>query len=318
MDRLQAMRTFVRVAEEGSFTVAAERMGIATAVASRAVSSLEAHLRTRLFNRSTRRVALTEAGQRYLQRCQHILGYIEETEAEAADAQARPSGRLRVHATTGFGQAHMVPGIIRYQEQYPSVTVDLTLSQHVPDILDEGYDVTLQVSPAELPDSGLVSLRLGTVHSVLCAAPEYLRDHGTPQCVEDLAEHPCLQIVTHVFPRDCWHLDGPNGRETLALKPTTFQVNIAEALAGALREGIGIGALPMSSAVPALANGALVRVLPEYQLQQLTVYALYASREYLDAKIRTFVDFLKDYIPMSLAAGDTALSVQKKAARKGR
>ena len=250
MDTLQMMRIFVRVAEEGSFTSAAQRLDITTAYASRSVAQLETHLRTRLLNRSTRRIALTDAGQRYLDRCQRILGYIDEAEAEAADAQAKPSGRLHVHATTSFGQSYVVPAVVRYRERYPSVAVELTLSQHVPDIIDEGYDVSLQLSTTELPDSGLVSQRLGEVGSVLCASPAYLKARGTPHTVSDLDGHACLQIVTPLFPRDRWHLDGPNGRETFELPLPDFQVNIADALGAALRAGLGIGSLPMSAALP--------------------------------------------------------------------
>ncbi|QBQ98898.1 LysR family transcriptional regulator [Paraburkholderia pallida] len=307
MDTLNCMRIFARVAEEGSFTAAAHRLDITTAFASRAVASLETHLQTRLLNRSTRRVALTEAGERYLRRCEQILAYIDQAEAEAGDAQALPSGRLRVHATTSFGQAYVVPAVMQYQKRYLSVAVELTLSQHVPDLLDEGYDVTLQLSSTELPDSALVSQTLGVVHSVLCASPDYLRERGTPHSVAELADHACLQLITPVFPRDRWHLEGPGGAETFELPPSVFQVNVADALAAALREGAGIGSLPMSSAVPALRNGSLLRVLPDYRLQQLTVYAMYASRQYLDAKIRTFVDFLKESIPQVLAADEAAL-----------
>jgi DNA-binding transcriptional LysR family regulator len=181
------------------------------------------------------------------------------------------------------------------------------LSQHVPDIIDEGYDVSLQLSTTELPDSGLVSQRLGEVHSVLCASPAYLKERGTPRTVRDLEGHACLQIVTPIFPRDRWHLDGPDGRETFELPLPDFQVNLAEALGAALRAGVGIGAVPMSTALPALASGALVRVLPEYRLQKLTVYTLYASRQYLDAKIRTFVDFLRECVPEMLATDEAAL-----------
>ncbi|WP_175884683.1 LysR family transcriptional regulator [Burkholderia sp. BCC0044] len=308
MDTLQMMRIFVRVAEEGSFTSAAQRLDITTAYASRSVAQLETHLRTRLLNRSTRRIALTDAGQRYLDRCQRILGYIDEAEAEAADAQAKPSGRLHVHATTSFGQSYVMPAVVRYRERYPSVAVELTLSQHVPDIIDEGYDVSLQLSTTELPDSGLVSQRLGDVGSVLCASPAYLKARGTPRTVSDLAGHACLRLVTPLFPRDRWHLDGPNGRETVELPMPDFQVNIADALGTALRAGLGIGSLPMSAALPALASGALVRVLPDYRLQKLTVYTLYASRQYLDAKIRTFVDFLRECVPEMLAADEAALN----------
>ncbi|WP_322069227.1 LysR family transcriptional regulator [Paraburkholderia bannensis] len=308
MDRLHCMRIFARVAGAASFTSAAQHLDMTTAAASRAVASLENHLQARLLNRSTRRVVLTEAGERYLRRCEQILAYIDQAEAEAGNAQALPSGRLRVHATAGFGQAYVVPAIVRYQQRHRSVAVELTLSQHVPDILDEGYDVTLQLSAVKLPDSGLVSHALGTLHSVLCAAPSYLREHGTPASVAELAGHNCLQLFSPVFERDTWRLEGPDGPETFELPPSTFQVNVAEALSGALREGVGIGALPMPTAVPAMRNGSLLRVLPEHRLQTLTVYAMYASRQYLDAKIKTFVEFLKDYIPELLAADEASLS----------
>lgn len=307
MDTLQMMRIFVRIAEEGSFTAAAQRLNITNANASRSIAQLETHLRTRLLNRSTRRVALTEAGQRYLERCERALAYIEEAEAEAADAQTRPSGKLQVHATSSFGQTYVLPAVLRYRERNPSVAVELTLSQHVPDLLDEGYDVSLQLSMSDLPDSGFVSHRLGEVHSVLCASPSYLGEHGTPRTPQELRGHSCLQLVSSVFARDRWHLDGPDGHETFEFPPADFQVNVVDALAVALREGVGIGALPMVTALPALRSGQLVRVLPDYQLQKLNVYVLYASRQFLDAKIRTFVDFLREFVPQALQADKAAL-----------
>jgi DNA-binding transcriptional LysR family regulator len=196
---------------------------------------------------------------------------------------------------------------VRYAEVYPDVSVDLTLSQHVPDLIDEGYDVSIQLSSTDLPDSGLVSKRLGAMHSVLCAAPAYLQKRGTPRTVRELEEHACLQIVSSVFPRDRWHLEGPNGREAVVLPDAAFHVNVPDALGAALREGVGIGALPMSTAFSALDSGALVRVLPEYWLQSLDVYVLYASRQYLDAKIGKFVDFLREFIPGALARDRDAL-----------
>jgi DNA-binding transcriptional LysR family regulator len=302
------MRIFTRVAEEGSFTGAAQRLDTSTGSVSRAVGHLEAHLRTRLLNRNTRSVSLTESGQRYLQRCQQILAELDHAEAEAADAQVHPSGRLRVHAMPTFGQTYLVPAVMSYQQRYPSVSIDLTLSEHVPQIIDEGYDVAIQLSTTQLPDSALVSQRLGTSHSVLCASPAYLRKHGTPRRVAALARHACLQLVTSLFPRDRWELDGPGGRETVELAPTTFQVNLPDALGTALRECKGIGALPMPSAVAALKSGSLVRVLPEYQLQTLNAYVVYPSRQYLSAKVGTFVEFLREVVPQALAADHAALS----------
>ncbi|RQR29795.1 LysR family transcriptional regulator [Burkholderia sp. Bp9143] len=309
MDKLQAMKFFVRVAEEGSFTGAAERMGVTTALVSRAVGGLETHLRTRLINRTTRRVALTEAGERYLSRCEQILAGIDLAEAEAADAHARPAGRLRVHATPGFGQSYVLPAVLAYRQSYPNVLVELTLSQHVPDLIDDGYDVSLQLSATDLPDSGLVSKRLGGLSSVLCASQAYLDAHGVPLDTHMLTEHACLQIVSSVFPNSHWQLTGPQGDVRFELPPAKLRVNTAEALAVALRAGAGVGALPMSTAVPTLRGGGLVRVLPDYTLQSLTAYALYPSRQYLDAKIRTFVESLQASIPMALEADMAALKV---------
>jgi DNA-binding transcriptional LysR family regulator len=307
MDTLQTMRIFSRIAEEGSFTVAAQRLNITTGNASRSVSQLEDHLRARLFNRSTRRVTLTDAGKRYLAHCHQILAYVETAEAEAADTLVKPSGRLRVHATTGFGQCYIAPAIISYQELHSEVSVELTLSQHVPDLIDEGYDVSLQLTSADLPDSSLVSHRLGEMPSVLCAAPAYLRKHGMPLTVQDLQAHVCLQIVSSAFPRNRWQLDGSRGSETIEFAEAPFRVNVADALGIALRAGAGIGALPMSSALPAFTDGTLMRVLQDYRLQSLHVYALYASRQYLDAKIRTFTNYLRDVVPKALAADEAAL-----------
>ena len=141
MDTLQNMRAFSCVAEAGSFTAAAVQLDTTTANVSRAVSNLEAHLQTRLLNRTTRRIALTEAGKRYLLRCEQILAYVEEAEAEASDAHARPAGQLKVHTMTGIGQHFVIDAIARYRRTHPDVTFDLTLANRVPDLLDEGYDI---------------------------------------------------------------------------------------------------------------------------------------------------------------------------------
>jgi len=306
MDTLQNMRVFVRVVEAGSFTGAAQHMNTTTAYASRAVSDLEAHLRTRLLNRTTRRIALTEAGERYLQRCEQILAYVEQAEAEAGDAHARPSGRLKVHAMTSFGQHYVVPAVGRYQQRYPDVQVELTLAQRVPDLLDEGYDVAL-VLATDLPDSGFVSQRIAGAFSIACASPAYLERRGVPQTPTDLAHHNCLRMMTPVFPSAQWHFSGPDGDEVIELGAPTFQVNVAEALAAAMREGMGIGLLPVYSAIGGLRSGELVWVLPDYRSQEMNIFALYPSRQYLDAKIRTWIELLRDEMPSTLAHEEAEL-----------
>lgn len=306
MDTLQNMRVFLRVVDAGSFTAAAHQMNSTTAYASRAVSDLEAHLRTRLLNRTTRRIALTEAGERYLQRCEQILAYVDQAEAEASDAHARPSGRLKVHCFTSLGQHYTVPAVSRYRERYPEVDVELTLAQRMPDLLDEGYDVAIVVG-RDLPDSGLVSQRLGETYNVVCASPAYIEKHGLPQRPEDLTKHVCLGMAAPGFHCDEWTLAGPNGEQTVALAAPPFRVNVAEALAAAVREGMGIGVLPLYSAIGGLRSGSFVNVLPEYRSHVMNVYALYPYRRYLDAKIRTWVDFLREALPAMLDADEALL-----------
>ncbi|AYC32283.1 LysR family transcriptional regulator [Pseudomonas cavernae] len=301
MDLLHNMRTFVCVAECGSFTAAAQRMDLTTAYVSRTVAKLEARLHTRLLHRTTRRVALTEAGERYLQRCQQILGCIEEAEAEAGEAHARPAGTLKVHAMTGIGQHYLIKAIAQYGDKYPEVSFDLTLANRSTDILDEGYDISV-VLAAELPDSGFVSKSLGQTFSVLCASPAYVDKHGAPHTPAQLNEHRCLRLVNAAMSLDRWRFAGPQGEEMVSIGKTPFQVNNADAMTESVRAGMGIGALPIYSAASGLRDGSLVRVLPDYSLHHLNVFALYASRQYLDAKIRTWVEFLRDTLPAMLAA----------------
>jgi DNA-binding transcriptional LysR family regulator len=300
MDIIRCMRIFIGVAEYGSFTAAGIQLDTTTGYVSRSISELESHLRTRLLNRTTRRVALTEAGSRYLERCYGIIASIDNAEAEAANAQAVPVGTLRVHAMSSLGQNYVVPAIAAYQARYPSVSVDLTLSQSVPDLIADGYDVALRVSPTSLPDSAYISHRLGTLCSVLCASPEYLETNGMPQTVEDLSGHACLQVALPVLPYDKWILTSPTGEREFKLPAGRFKVNDADAMAVALQEGMGIGSLPVLTVRSMVRSGALVRVLPQYRLQALSLFALHASRQYLDAKIKTWIDFLRGWIADAL------------------
>ncbi len=311
MDTLFNMRAFVCVAETGSFTAAAQRMSLTTSYVSRAVATLETHLRTRLLHRTTRRLALTEAGQRYLLRCEQILSYIDEAEAEAGEAGAHPVGVLKVHAMTGIGQHYLIKAIGEYSKIYPDVSFDLTLANRSPDLLDEGYDVSVVIA-SELPDSGFISKHLGSTYSVLCASPDYLAQRGTPRQVSELAAHHCLRLVNNVMGLDKWLLDGPDGQELVHIKQTPFQVNTADAMTEAIKAGIGIGALPLYSAVSGLGDGSLVRVLPNHQLFPLGIYALYPSRQFLDAKTRTWVEFVRNFLPALLRANDEAVGASSR------
>ena len=307
MDTLFNMRAFVCVAETGSFTAAAQRMSLTTSYVSRAVATLETHLRTRLLHRTTRRIALTEAGQRYLLRCEQILAYIDEAEAEAGEANAHPVGVLKVHAMTGIGQHYLIKAIAEYQQKHADVGFELTLANRNTDLIDEGYDLSVVIA-SELPDSGFISKHLGSTYSVLCASPAYLARQGVPRQVSELGAHHCLRLVNNVMGLDKWLFDGPDGQEQVQIRQTPFQVNTADAMTEAIKAGIGIGALPLYSAVGGLRDGSLVRVLPNHRLFPLGIYALYPSRQFLDAKTRTWVEFMRDFLPARLQADEAAVS----------
>ena len=304
MDTLQSMRVFARVIDAGSFTAAAQALGLSTAQVSRLVSELEQQLQARLLHRTTRRLALTETGERYLQRCRQILSEVDEAAAEARGAHLIPSGRLRVHTMTGLGLQHITQLVAKYTERYPQVVVDLTLSQRNPDPIEDGHDVIIAFA-RELPDSQLVAQNLGPMFSVLCAAPAYLEKYGTPQGPADLRRHRYLRLLDPLYV-DNWLLDDANG--TYEVLPTeAFQVNIAESLAKAAQAGMGFCLLPSFVACPSLLDGSLVRLLPQYRLRERNIYALYPSRRFLDAKIKTWVEFLKAELPPLFARDEAIL-----------
>ncbi|MGF6573629.1 DNA-binding transcriptional LysR family regulator [Paraburkholderia sp. GAS333] len=281
-------------------------MNLTTSQISRAISHLEAHLRTRLLNRTTRTLALTEAGERYLSHCHRILNEIDQAEAEASGAQINPAGTLRVHSTSGFGQHHVVRSLLRFRQRYPSVRVDLTFSDTAPNLLEDGYDSALLLAP-NLPDSAMIAHRLGRVVGVACASPAYVQQHGEPASLRDLRRHTCLQLTNPAFPAGKWIFDGHDGPQTVTPGPSAFAINDADALELAIRQGAGIGLLPVASALPRLRTGELVRVLPEFAMQALNVYAVYPSGRYVDAKIRAWIDFLREDMPPVFDADVAAL-----------
>jgi len=211
---------------------------------------------------------------------------------------------------TGVGQHYVIDAIARYRKNHPDVTFDLTMANRVPDLLDEGYDVSI-VLASELPDSGFVSQRLGITYSVVCASPDYIKDHGAAQKPTDLSEHACLRLVSPVFPMERWTFDGPEGQEVVSLSGTPFMVNSADAMKTAISAGMGVGILPIYSAIDGLRDGSLVRVMPDYRSNELNLYAIYPSRQYLDAKIKTWVEYLRGSLPEILAAQEADLQTQR-------
>ncbi|MFC3940943.1 LysR family transcriptional regulator [Pseudomonas gingeri NCPPB 3146 = LMG 5327] len=299
MDKLTNMSVYVKVVEMGSFTAVANHLDSTVGNVSRAVSALENVLDTRLLQRSTRRLSVTDAGRRFYERCTKILADLENAEAEASNAALRPRGTLRVHCVPGLARQLVTGAVLEYRKEFPDVTVDLMLSQRMPNLLEDQLDVSILIART-LPDSAYVSQKIGVSHCVLVASPEYLELNAAPMTPEDLNDHQCLLLGTVDYVRDEWQLKSKTGDATFAPKGPSFSVNDMDAMAVAVREGAGIGLLAGFSAIEDLRSGRLVRVLPEYHTYERNVYAVYTSRQFIDAKITRFIDTLKSRVGTEL------------------
>lgn len=309
MDKLYNMSVFVKVVEMGSFTAVANHLDTTVGNISRAVSVLEEALNTRLIQRSTRRLVITDAGRRFYERSVSILADVEHAEAEARDALLEPRGTLRVHSVPGLGRTLVTRAVMAYRDAYPDVSVELLLSQRMPNLLEEQLDVAVVITRT-LPDSAYVSQKIGTSHCILAASPAYLAQHAAPQTPEDLVDHRCVLIGTVDYAPDVWQLESAAGDAIYRPAGPHFSVNDMDAMACALRDGAGIGLLAAFSAIDDLRNGTLVRVLPQYSTCVRNVYAVYPSRQFVDAKIKRFIDTLKVKVGAELDAYAVELAIE--------
>lgn len=290
MDKLTSMIVFTKVAKAGSFAAAAKELGISRAMATKHVMQLENGLGIRLLNRTTRNLNLTEVGVVYLERCLQILDDIEETELAVTRLQTEPRGTLKVNATPFFGAYHLAPAIAAYTRIYPDVNVELFLQAGYVDLIEEGFDLAIQLD--ELHDSSLIARKLGSSQRVVCGAPGYFQQHGIPETPNDLKNHNCL-VNSSLPPRDQWVFKDPaSGQQTLVKVSGTLQANVADALRLAAINGMGLVLLPTYMVGQDLRKGRLQAVLKDYVPTSLEIHAVYPHRKHLSAKVRTFVDFL--------------------------
>lgn len=301
MDKLYNMSIFAKVVEMGSFTAVANHLDTTVGNISRAVSVLEDSLDTKLMQRSTRRLVVTDAGRRFYDRCVAILADVERAEAEASDALLEPRGTLRVHSVPGLGRNLVTRAVLAYRKSYPEVSVELLLSQRMPNLLEEQLDVGIVIART-LPDSAYVSQNIGTSHCILAASPAYLAAHRAPVGPDDLVDHQCVLLGTVDYAPDEWRLQSPAGDSTFRPTGPHFSVNDMDSMSQALRDGAGIGLLAAFSAMEDLRSGALVRVLPQYHTHVRNVYAVYPSRQFVDAKIKRFIESLKTHVAEPLEA----------------
>ena len=294
MDSFGAIPVFVAVVEKGGFSAAAVALGLSKSAVSKRINRLEAQLGVRLLHRTTRRLGLTEAGERYYDNAVRALEAANRAEDAVTELQGEPSGRLRISSPMSFGRLHLAPMIPSFLQRYPKLQLELVMDDKKVDLVAAGIDVAIRSGAGGLPDSSLVARKLVPLRHVVCASPRYLEDRGAPQAPAELAERNCL-LFSYSSDAGEWAFSR-NGETASVSVSGNYQVNNSEALLAALREGLGIGRVPTFVAGPAIQSGELVAVLPEWQLPEHALYAVYPERAYLPAKVRAFLDFAVEYL----------------------
>jgi len=291
MRRFGAIPVFVAVVENGGFTAAARTLGISKSAVSKRINQLEAHLGVRLLHRTTRKLSLTEAGERYFAHATQALAAANQAEDAVAELQGEPQGQLRICSPMSFGRLHVAPLIPKLFKRYPKLQIDLVMDDRKVDLVAGGFDVAIRAG--NLPDSTLIARKLAPVLQVLCASPDYLDRYDQPGTPAELSGHNCV-LYSYSTDADKWTLIGEGGPETVTVSGS-YKVNNSEALLEALREGVGIGRLPTFVAGPDLKAGRLVKLFESYRIPEFTLYAVFPEREYLPAKLRVFLDFAIEY-----------------------
>lgn len=287
MDRLGDLDIFVRVAASGSMSQAARDLGLSPPVISKRIKRLEERLGTRLLQRTTRQIVLTEAGRGFHERVLAILASVEEAEEWVSQRANQARGPLRISAPTTFGRLHVAPHLVRFLEKYPEISVDLSLSDAFVDVIGEGYDVAIRI--ADLADTSLVAKKLAPNHRVLCAAPAYLARHGEPAAIGDLARHRLL-----VHNADHWRIESTDGPVTVPVRSAVV-TNSSEVIREAVIAGLGIALRSTWDVGPELRSGQLKIVLPCYRAShRVGIFAVYPSRRHLPQRTRVFIDFLAE------------------------
>lgn len=287
MDRLATMSVYIKAVELGSFTAAADVLSMSPQMVGKSVNALEQHLGVKLINRTTRHHSLTEAGQHFYERAKVILAEVEAAESFAQEVRIKPKGRLRINAPVSFGVNALSHKLHRYLQQHTEISVDLTLSNRMVDLIDEGYDAIFRVGVLE--DSGLIAKSLAPYQLLTCAAPTYLLSAAKLETPKDLQNHECL-IFTHTTLRTHWVFEGPEGKMTIPVSGR-LQIDSGEALMGAAVAGFGIVMQPTELVMPYIKSGQLVVVLPNYSVPSRPLNLVYAPDRRITPKLRSFINF---------------------------
>ncbi|MBR0716669.1 LysR family transcriptional regulator [Bradyrhizobium liaoningense] len=284
MDRLDAMRVFVTVADLSGFAPAARKLRLSPSAVTRMIAALEEHLGARLLQRTTRSVTLTDVGTRYLERARRILADVEEADNSTREERNRPSGRLVVSAPVGFGRLHVGPVMSAYLKRYPDVTGELRLSDHLINLVEDAVDVAVRIG--HLADSSLVARQVGEMRRIVVASPDYLKRHGEPKAPEELRAHQAIQ-----FGPTPWHFVRDNSDIEVTPAPR-FTSNSADAVLQYAEQGGGVTRVLAYQAADGLKRGRLKIVLAKYEQPALPVHVVYPTSRLLSAKVRAFIDLV--------------------------
>lgn len=297
MDRLTAAQVFITIVQRGSLSAAAETLAMSRAMVTRYLTQMESWSGARLLHRSTRRLSLTPAGEHALARCQQLMALAVEIENSNQPEGDALSGLLRVSCSLSLGQSVLMAAIDTFQRQHPRIRIDLHISNQRVNLVEERIDLALRIT--SLLEPNLIARPLHRCRSVICASADYLTRSGTPQTPAQLAQHNCL-VYSH-FGKSLWHFSRGEELEAVAVSGN-LSANDSVMLLAATLAGSGISMQPTFSAGPYLASGQLVALLPEWQLEDLGVYAIYTSRQHQSPRLRALLDFLAQWFSGDEAA----------------
>jgi len=289
MHRFEDLRAFVAVVEAGSFTAAADRLGMAKSAISRRMASLEGRLGVQLLQRTTRRLNLTDTGRSFYERSARILADLDEAEAAVHQEHGELRGKLRIALPMSFGIRHMRNPIAEFARAHPNVSFDLDLNDRRVDLVQEGADLALRIG--RLSDSSLIARRLFDSHTVVCAAPAYLEEHGTPKTAEELRDHRCL-VYDNISDPNRWVGRDQNGAEHTVEVNAVLTATSGDLLSQLAANGMGIVIQPTFIAGELIKRGELQPVLTDYEWPMVPAYAVYPPTRHLSFRVRTFIDFL--------------------------
>jgi DNA-binding transcriptional LysR family regulator len=289
MDKFEDIQAFITVVDAGSFTAAAQRLGVGKSALSRRVSALEERLGVQLLHRTTRALNLTETGRSFYEHGTRILADLEEAEAAVQQEHGELRGMLRFALPLSFGVRHMCGPIATFGKQHPKVKFDLDLNDRRVDLIEDNFDMALRIG--RLTDSSLIARRLFDVHAVVCASPHYLKLHGVPETPEDLQDHRCL-VYSNLSDPNKWHYEDRDGKRSTVKVIPAMVASSGDFLSNAAAHGMGMVIQPTFIASAAIRSGNLVPVLTDYSWPISPAYAVYPPTRHLSYRVRAFIDFL--------------------------